>query len=383
MTPTPYDEQQVVAFQQDVMASYAEAGQPIDLNNVVWAARMTYDAVFMGYPAARTKQLASLRQQLGLTPNPLPPTGTTDELVTRGQFFGLANGTYWTSIECSDFNLLNRWQHGEDIAPVLDQRRACGFNMLRVWTLFDVPGIGTFLDVDYARIPAFLELCATYGLYVELTVFTGTKRLMPAQADQQQHLDRVCEAVRTFGHASALIECGNEWNEGDNAWSLTLRWPTDLLISGGSVGSDTWPTECGLPILVYQEYHSNGAPEWQRKCAHEPMAIADGQHVPCQANENTRYTDSDHSLIHAYDAAAGAALLGMGSCFHSVNGKLSLPWDGDELAAALQWANGAHSVPLEFQDGAYRHAPELEGPDDLRVYQRTLNEAAETVHIRK
>jgi len=72
-----YEEQQSIDFEQDVMAAYLEAGQPLDLANVVWAARMTYDAVTMGYPASRAKHLNELRVQLGLGPraishNPLP-----------------------------------------------------------------------------------------------------------------------------------------------------------------------------------------------------------------------------------------------------------------------------------------------------------------------
>jgi hypothetical protein len=67
----PYDEQQVLAFQQDVQAAYDQAGQALDLANVVWASRMTYDAVTLGYPASRAKHLAELYAALGLMP-PFP-----------------------------------------------------------------------------------------------------------------------------------------------------------------------------------------------------------------------------------------------------------------------------------------------------------------------
>ncbi len=69
----PYDEQQVVAFEGEVVDTYVQAGRTPDLTNVVWAARMVYDAVTMGYPASRTKHLRELRIELGL-PVPVDPS---------------------------------------------------------------------------------------------------------------------------------------------------------------------------------------------------------------------------------------------------------------------------------------------------------------------
>lgn len=65
---TPYNEQEVIAFQADVEEAYTKAGQSVDLANVIWAARMQYDAVTMGYPTSRAKHLTELYVQLGLTP---------------------------------------------------------------------------------------------------------------------------------------------------------------------------------------------------------------------------------------------------------------------------------------------------------------------------
>lgn len=77
----PYDEQQVLSFQQDVQGEYVKAGQTLDLGNVVWAARMTYDAVTMGYPASRAKHLAELDAALGLVP-PFPPLPSREQVCT-------------------------------------------------------------------------------------------------------------------------------------------------------------------------------------------------------------------------------------------------------------------------------------------------------------
>ncbi len=175
-----------------------------------------------------------------------------------------------------------------------------------------------------------------------------------------------------MNQSKCLIEVGNEWEQGDNAWHLDLAYPTDLLLSGGSVGSDSWPTEFGLPVLQYQVYHSNDSSEWQRRVGHEPMEIAAAEGTPTMANENTRYPDRDHSLPHAQGAAESAALLCAGSCFHSVHGKCSQEWTGIELDAAKVWAASARKVDLTFQQGTYHHAIELETPAILRAYQRIL-----------
>ena len=62
-----YNEQLVLVFQQLVMDTYREAGQALDLSNVVWSARMQYDAATtMSYSASTNKHLAELRKELGL-----------------------------------------------------------------------------------------------------------------------------------------------------------------------------------------------------------------------------------------------------------------------------------------------------------------------------
>src|SRR5262245_50411095 len=88
-----------------------------------------------------------------------------------------ATGARFTAIECSDFNLYNRFLRGEDIRPILQQRANIGFNLLRVWTAYVIAGIGRLVPRERgdfcAGIPEFLDLCSQFGLYVEFTAFTG------------------------------------------------------------------------------------------------------------------------------------------------------------------------------------------------------------------
>jgi hypothetical protein len=331
---------------------------------------------------------------------PPPPTPDLPELVVRGHCFEQANGTRWTAIQCSDFNVLNRWQHGEDVTPILAQRRDCGFTLLRVWTAYDIYGIGQFLDLDYARLPAFIDVCEAHGLYVELCAYTGV--------NDPLHWEHLCAAALAC-RPRPILELVNELSENTdepdahgrvfNLWEYAR--PHGLLVSRGSngsekppvgsdwvpVGTDQWDYfSMQEPLPAFWDYvtmHYNDAYEWIRKTGHNSMAREEfNVDIPCIANENTRFCDKAHAsglmnpatpiAIWAHDAAAGAALLCAGSCFHSVAGKTSELWHGEELDAACAWAAGARTVDLHYQDGVYRHPIELETPDLLRVYQRAL-----------
>lgn len=288
------------------------------------------------------------------------------QLIVSGQFLGLADGQRWTAIECSDFALLSRYdvEGASAIRPVLEQRARLGYNLLRVWTAFDIPGIGTYPICNYAKIPAFVALCAGDGLYVEFTAYTGVND--PAHWQSLIDAAAICNPRPLLELVNELDQNENEPDSLGRVFDLTLHGqaPSPLLSCHGSNGSQTWPVP---PYWSYCTFHTNGADEEQRKVGHNAMEIWGG---PTITNETSRCPDAYTSTQFAYDCAAGAALLCAGSCFHSVNGKLSQLWTGDELACAEAWAQGALSVPLACQQGGYKHRADLEGPDDLRVYQR-------------
>jgi hypothetical protein len=241
-------------------------------------------------------------------------TGGPLALGVSGQFFTM-NGQPWTAIECSDFSLYKRHFEG-DVRPVLQERAALGFNLLRVWLLNTtvIPGgLGPWMYRDfYTELAPFARACASYGLCVEFTAFTQTQTLMPKPEDQRTHWLMVCDALR--GVPNVLLELVNEADQHDNrtdASLLSMR-PKDILCSSGSNGADS---PCPEPVWDYGLYHSNGLSEWQRKVGHNAMEdIGDKYKIPAMSNENTRYVDQDASLAHAEDAAAGAALLCAGAC---------------------------------------------------------------------
>ncbi len=302
--------------------------------------------------------------------HPVPPTGA---LGIAGQFF-TKGGQPWTAIECSEFSLYKRYLDGEDIAPVLEERQALGFNLLRVWLLNTsvIPGglEPKHYPEFYDRLGPFALSLAVWGLCVEFTAFTQTQTLMPGVSEQRAHWENVQQAL--MGAPNVLLELVNEADQHDNRTDpalLQLR-PQGMIASSGSNGADS---PCPEPVWDYGLYHSNGLNEWQRKVGHNAMEdVADKYGIPAMSNENTRYPDQDSSAIHAEDAAEGAALLCAGACFHSEGGKQSRLFDATERRCAEAWVNGAKSVPLEFQRGQYRHRADLESPVCLRAYERRL-----------
>ena len=357
----------------------ADGGLAVDIP--VGVPSTTISAWFSGY-LLWERSVASNSGSLTITLTPVvpppPPFKPLPRILRAGQHFVLDTGGRYSAIQNSDFNLLNRWQHGEDITPILRQRCDLGFNMLRVWTKFVIDNIGAFTDIDYARVGAFLDLCATFDLYVEFTAYTGY--ITQGQSEDKTHFGKLCDAVR--GCTNVLIELVNEEDIAVNSIDLAAYVkPEGVFASHGSNGSQAQPV---TPYWDYCTFHANGAPEEQRKIGHNAMEIWSG---PTLTNETSRFpevgmwaqhsdeTDADwHARIQrlAYDSAVGAALLCAGCCFHSVQGKTSVLFDAAHVEAAMALVAGAKSVDLVCQDGPYIHRQDLEGTTYLRVYERPV-----------
>lgn len=306
---------------------------------------------------------------------------TLQKLKVVGQVLRKVNDERFTVIECSDFNLLARYLNGENIDPVLRQRVICGYNTLRVFTAFNVITIGLLIPNNYPdyyeQVAEFLDYCEEFGLYVELTAFSGPYQSFFTNDDAKiAHWENLKNCVRNSNNV--LLELVNEGDQNANKdlpFDKLTRTTNGILSSHGSKGSESWPFE---PHWDYATFHTNEASQWQRKVGHNAMEIWSG---PTIANENRRSPDRYNQSYLGYDAAAGAALLCAGSCFHSVNGRSSNLWSGIELDNAIEWAKGAVSIPLTCQGLHYKHREDLENwpensgydpskPTYLRVYQR-------------
>jgi hypothetical protein len=280
----------------------------------------------------------------------------------------------FTVISTSDFNLYNRWFSGEDVTPVLEQRQALGFNSVRVWTAYRIPLIG---DCDphrpgfYARWPEFMDLIAQYGLYAEVTAFTGPYVYFPDQVSMIQHWNNLDDALT--GCTNLLdLEAINEWDNGPNAGVPLdlLRRPVGKIASHGSGAQDSPPAMPHWDVAGYRSPSS----EWQRKVGHNAMEWADNWGIPVWTNEYPR-TDNDPNPDHWFDGAASSVLLCAGAgTFHSPSGKDSTLFQGPEVVCARAFVSGALSVPLEYQDGVYKRIDPPYPDGIIRIYRRILDD---------
>lgn len=313
---------------------------------------------------------------------PEPVTPRLQALRVNRHVFELEDGSPFTLIGCTDFRLYQMFLNGEDIDAVLAQRRDLGFNIVRVLGMcrlmfeLDPSAFANYYD----RLGPFCEKLERFGLRLEFTAFADATLVMPDLMRQLEHWDRVCDALVPYSRL-VLCELVNEGDQPVNAMSTqTFPQPEGLISSHGSNGSQALPVR---PAWSYETFHTNDASEWWRKGSHNGMELSAGDaegnitpsRVPVYANENTR-PDRDHNPEHFRGAAAGCALLISGSLFHSQSGKSSALLEGEDLACAIAHIEGARSVDLRFQLGRYQHDPAWEGPDDLRVYRRVLDDGS-------
>ena len=298
-------------------------------------------------------------------------------LVARGNYFQEADGSRWVGIEASSFNLLNRWQHGEDVRPVLAQLKAAGFNLIRVWTLYDAgTGAGDFRDIDYSRVGQFLDLCASYGIRVDLTAYAGN---LTFRAD---HWGQLCSAVQ--GRTNVLLSPVNELEASTSNWIDISGFEkcAGVLTSSGSNGSEAWPPTQVHYTPDWLEFHTNDHDQWWRTSGHNAWEVSEGaypENLPTITNEQTRFdkmdwSDKQRMLDRLKGGAEGCALLNAGCAFHMNQGKTAELMPPDVLQAAQAHVSGFHVFSLICQDGPYTHNTAVEMMEMLlRVYEHPGN----------
>lgn len=172
-------------------------------------------------------------------PVPQPPTGNTSLTPLRVDGFHFANDAgRWFGVGATHFLLYQKYLDGGDqaIIPQLQQMKDLGFNFVRVIGM--VASFSHWYPQEhpdyYDKIPAFLDLCASYGLYVYWTAFADTRVVMPNPLDQQTHWAKTCNALLL--RPNRFLEKVNEDDQHDNHVDAHLPKPPGLLSCCGSNG---------------------------------------------------------------------------------------------------------------------------------------------------
>ncbi len=338
--------------------------------------------------------------------------------------FRRADGSIFPWVGASDFALFARYTRGEDIGPILNERIALGFNILRVFGMFDrfgiggpqASGLGTFTPATttnyYPKLRAFVELTQSRGVRVEIVVLAdadersdGTGGLLPTLAEQQTHLTLSLAALT--GTWGATVNWANEaFKNAARVEQLRgdCRVAGVLCTYGTKLPDGDIPTV--WPILDYLEPHDHERKEEWPRTARGYGEIVDALQAPVVANEPIGYAEvarPGSRAVDPNDAAYFAATMQMfasGSTFHSDDGVASRLFRPVQLAAAKAWAFGARWVPPEAQLAPYQRGGEcgssgignmpLEHCDlgtgapqqALRTFCKTINGVAYCVRIR-
>jgi hypothetical protein len=302
--------------------------------------------------------------ELNISLVPPPPVVTLAALSTRGPIF-LQGGTPWRWKGVSAFQLLDRFVHGEDIAPFLDAYQ--GFNVLRVWLYvprkdwgdraWDTPTVGQILP--------FLWAAEARGFYVELTLLTD---------DDPARLARAKELVAQLAAehpTNLLLEAGNEPQ-------THKAIDTAALIPALQASGFPWTTgdyeDSARMQGTYGVTHTARDGEWPRR-AHDVLEFYHGggpntpddppHHAPIIADEPAKLQDvgGDHALDwRAYFATV--SLLGGGGTFHSETGKFGQAPTGEEAQLAREALTGLDAFPPDAPLGPYSRPVE----SSLRTY---------------
>lgn len=328
-----------------------------------------------------------------------PFTDPRRRLATRGPLFVHADdGSPWPWRGFSSFFLYKLYLEGHDIVDLLREAVNSGANVVRVF------GMSRWMDGGetdatqfwpqkygedyYTKLPTFVNLAATIGLRVELTVFADASQIMPRQDDQQRHLDRLVEILKH--EPSAFLEVANEphVDRGVDVSLVQPRDPADLLWATGDYDmerrdvngvADPRPR---MPQGRYVTFHGKRTLDGSLiEAAKEPMfyfkgwddrtidggrvrSYAIGTGVPCVHDEpmgasdqptnrwgDERYTDPEHARL----MGAGHALSGAGGTFHSERGCTSAPLSDRELACARAYFAGMAFYPVDIAASPYAH----------------------------
>ena len=276
-------------------------------------------------------------KDIRLTPEPLP------RLTRIGNHrFITDDNNKVLLIGCSDFMLYWRFLQGEDIAPILTERQALGFNCVRVFGMahyipineFSLPA---FRPQDYGKayydnLLLFEALCHSFRQYVYFSCFPDNGFIMPNLSEKQTHHDSV------VSRWTDLYELTNELD----AHSFNYVNPADftrpmhLLACAGSQGE-------GLHIAHWDffDFHPRrNYPSHIKDCnlADNPNYLAGYEGL---IGEPDRYGwQGNPNAMQAFESAGSARGTALGIVFHSRRGVRSELFDEQTRECAKAFIAG-------------------------------------------
>ena len=248
-----------------------------------------------------------------------PDRGELPRVVVVGTHFMTEDGKPWTWKGCSDFMLYQRFLAGEDIRPILEQRRALGANLLRVFGMLHF--IERFYPQEqggyYESLPTFARLLAEHRLYVEFVAFADQQVI---RVPEQAHFTDCCTQLR--GQSNVFIELCNEYPK-NGIDPRHFSKPQGLLASAGSALADQ------PPAVFWDFFGWHGRRDWPKvtSSAEDMWYVIQRQQIPGVHDEPARRDrPAQYDRYLARQLGASALVLGAGATFHSPEGLRSEPF---------------------------------------------------------
>lgn len=273
-------------------------------------------------------------------------------ITVKGREFYINDQRYKPKL-CTDFLLVYKKSLGQDIKPILTQRKAAGMDMVRIFTM--AKNIADFNPKTYnvkSVLSATLDDIHSFGMRAEVEGFADVQLIGLSLQEQQLHQNIVCGVVREKGSVD-LYDLGNEIDK-NGIDANNFSKPQGVISSRGSLQNNKPPHAPYWDFGVYHprrdgndyyfsKYLSDITPQCEIYIGVEGEPPANIPILPDEpigfqsVNEDGRRSNYPG---FAYRIGSIYTMYLNGSCFHSTNGIFSEMFDDITMQCALAFSEG-------------------------------------------
>ena len=257
-----------------------------------------------------------------------PPVPRTPRLHVEGLKFVTEDGKPWRMAFADSFRAYERFLHGEDLRPHLQELADLGANGVRVFGAFDFGSPETQRlypreHPDYfIRLPPFFALLRDFGFYAQWCAFADTQRSVPGASDQAKHWWRLCDVLTLI--PNVLLQRVNEEHQHENRLDAVLSKPPLICSSYGSEGAGQDPP---APFWNYADLGSERHDDFSLSSTTVHFSIFGypgfvGTQRATVVSEPPGFGEAKtgsrtNDPVVAYQLGVGAGTWGAGGCAHS------------------------------------------------------------------
>jgi hypothetical protein len=270
----------------------------------------------------------------------------------QGREFTIAGQRYKPKM-CSDFLLVYHKSRGINITHLLQERKQCGADMLRIFTC-----CRNIADLDPRKYDVRAILTETlneihsFGMRAQVEGFADVNLIGLTLQEQLHHQDVCCDVIRSLGSMD-LYDLGNETDK-NGVDPNNFPKPSGVISSRGSLQNNQPPIS---PYWDYGVYHprrdgtdyyfskwlSDITPQSELYIGVQGRPQMDCPVLPDEPMGFAALNEAGRRSNHAGFAYRVGSIYSMylnGSCFHSTNGVFSEPFDSVTAECAIACFNG-------------------------------------------